>query len=258
MRIALVQLAVREKSLEYNRAHGLELAREAAKNHDLIVLPEVWTTGYSLGKINEIAETLDGPSITALQEIARENSCTILAGSIAMKHDGKTFNTSVAINKAGKVVNLYDKVHLFGMFNEEKFFAPGNNFNVFELDGLTCGSTICYDLRFPELYRHLAIGGAKIIFCPAEWPSARGDIWDLLCKARAAENHLFLIAVNCAGIFKGAPFYGHSKVIDPMGKVLVEGSDQEEILSVEIDLEEINKVRSRLNALDDVRKELIV
>lgn len=258
MRIALVQLAVREKNLEYNRTHGLELARQAAKDHDLIVLPEVWTTGYSLGKINEIAEAIDGPSITALQEVARENSCTILAGSIAMKHDGKTYNTSVAINKAGEIVNLYDKVHLFGMFNEEKFFAPGNNFNVFELDGLTCGSTICYDLRFPELYRHLAIGGARIIFCPAEWPSARGDIWDLLCKARAAENHLFLVAVNCAGTFKGAPFYGHSKVINPMGKVLVEGSDQEEILSVEIDLDEINKVRSRLNALDDVRKELIV
>lgn len=257
MRIALVQLAVKEKSFDYNREHGLELARTAAKDHDLIVLPEVWTTGYSLGKIASIAESMDGPTITALQEIAKENNCSVLAGSIAMLHDGKIYNTSVAINRAGEVVSLYDKVHLFGMFNEEKFFAPGSNFNVFDLDGITCGSTICYDLRFPELYRHLALGGAKIIFCPAEWPTARGDIWDLLSKARAAENHLFLIAVNCAGTFKGAPFYGHSKVVDPMGKVLVEGSDEEEILSVDIDLEAIDKVRSRLNALDDVRKELI-
>ncbi|MDO4178808.1 MAG: carbon-nitrogen family hydrolase [Phascolarctobacterium sp.] len=257
MKIALIQLAVKEKSLEYNRAHGLELVREAAKEHDLIVLPEVWTTGYSLGWITRIAENIDGPTITALQEISRVNSCSILAGSLAMRHDGKIYNTSVAINKAGEIVNLYDKVHLFGMFNEEKFFAPGSNFNVFDLDGITCGSTICYDLRFPELYRHLALAGAKIIFCPAEWPSARGDIWDLLNKARAAENHLYMVTVNCAGTFKDAPFYGHSKVVDPMGKVLIEGSDQEEVLSVEIDLTYIDKVRNRLNALNDVRKELI-
>lgn len=257
MRVALVQLGVKEKSFDYNREHGLELARKAAIDHDLIVLPEVWTTGYSLGAITNIAETIDGPTITALQEIARDNSCSILAGSIALRHDDKIYNTSVAINKAGEIVNLYDKVHLFGMFNEEKFFAPGANFNVFDLDGITCGSTICYDLRFPELFRHLAIAGAKIIFCPAEWPSARGDIWHLLCQARAAENHLYLLAVNCAGVFHGAPFFGHSMVVDPMGKILVEGSDQEEVLSMDIDLGEIDKVRSRLNALDDVRKELI-
>ena len=257
MRVALIQLAVKEKSNDYNREHGIELARQAAKDHDLIVLPEVWTTGYSLGWITRIAESVDGPSITALKEIARENHCSILAGSIAMRHDGKIYNTSAAINKAGEVVNLYDKVHLFGMFNEEKFFAPGSNFDAFDLDGVICGSTICYDLRFPELFRHLALGGAQIIFCPAEWPAARGDIWRLLAQARAAENHLYIVAVNCAGEFKGAPFFGHSMIVDPLGKILAEAGDGEEILSLEIDMNFIDKVRSRLNALDDVRKELI-
>ncbi len=258
MKIALLQMAVLEKNKAANVAHGLELAKQAAKDHDLIVLPEVWTTGYSLGHLEEAAETSDASAVLdALRSIAKENSCKILAGSVPMAHDGKIYNTSVAIDSKGEIVNMYDKVHLFGLFNEERFFAPGNNFRAFELDGLCCGSTICYDLRFPELFRHLALQGAKIIFCPAEWPTARGDIWRLLAQARAAENHTFVVAVNCAGTFKGAPFYGHSMVVAPSGKIIAEAGNDEEVISCEIDLNEIDEVRKRLNALADVREELI-
>ncbi len=258
MKIALLQMAVLEKNKAANVAHGLELAAQAAKNHDLIVLPEVWTTGYSLGHLEEEAETSGESAVLgALQSIAKENSCKILAGSVPMARAGKVYNTSVAIDSKGEIVNMYDKVHLFGLFNEERFFAPGNNFRAFEMDGLCCGSTICYDLRFPELFRHLALQGAKLIFCPAEWPTARGDIWRLLAQARAAENHTFVVAVNCAGTFKGAPFYGHSMVVAPSGKIVAEGGSEEEVISCEIDLHEIDTVRQRLNALADVREELI-
>lgn len=257
MKLALVQLQVLEKNKAGNVAHGLELLRQAAKEHDIVVLPEVWPTGYSLGHLQQEAETFDSSLIKDICKIAKENECSILAGSIPMSHDDKIYNTSVAISKNGSIVNYYDKVHLFGLFNEEQFFAPGQRFNAFDLDGICCGSTICYDLRFPELYRHLALQGAKIIFCPAEWPEARGDIWRLLAQARAAENHLFMVAVNCAGTFKGAPFFGHSMVVAPSGKILAEAGMDEEIISCEIDLATIDKVRSRLNALSDVREELI-
>ena len=257
MKLALVQLQVLEKNKAGNVAHGLELLRQAAKEHDIVVLPEVWPTGYSLGHLQQEAESFESDLIKDICQIAKENECSILAGSIPMSHDGKIYNTSVAVSKNGSIVNYYDKVHLFGLFNEEQFFAPGQRFNAFELDGICCGSTICYDLRFPELYRHLALQGAKIIFCPAEWPEARGDIWRLLAQARAAENHLFMVAVNCAGTFKGAPFYGHSMVVAPSGKILAEAGMAEEVISCEIDLAAIDKVRSRLNALSDVRKELI-
>jgi len=257
MRIALLQLNVLEKNKAGNVEHGLELVRQAVENHDLVVLPEVWTTGYSLGHLQQEAECLQGPVITELCSLAKAHNCHILAGSVPMHHDGKVYNTSVAIDNNGNIVNCYDKVHLFGLFNEEQFFAPGNNFKTFMLGDLCCGSTICYDLRFPELYRHLALQGAQIIFCPAEWPSARGDIWHLLAQARAAENHLFLIAVNCAGLFKGAPFFGHSMVVAPSGKILAEAGTEEEIISCEIDLTAIDKVRARINVLNDVRKELI-
>lgn len=257
MKLALVQLQVLEKNKAGNVAHGLELLRKAAKEHDLVVLPEVWITGYSLGHLQQEAETLDGTLVQEICAIAKENSCSIVAGSMPMKHDGRIYNTSLAISKEGKVVNHYDKVHLFGLFNEEKFFAPGQRFNAYDLDGVCCGSTICYDLRFPELFRHLALQGAQILFCPAEWPEARGDIWRLLAQARAAENHTFVVAVNCAGTFKGAPFFGHSMVVAPSGKILAEAGMEEEIISVDIDLAAIDKVRARLNALADVRKELI-
>lgn len=257
MKIALLQLAILEKNKQANVAHGLQLARETAPDNDLIVLPEVWTTGYSLGHLSEEAESEASDVVAALQTIAAQHQCAIIAGSVPMRRDGKVYNTSMAIDKTGKLVNFYDKVHLFGLFNEERFFAPGNNFQAYDLDGVCCGSTICYDLRFPELFRHLALQGAKIIFCPAEWPTARGDIWRLLAQARAAENHTFVVAVNCAGEFKGAPFFGHSMVVAPSGKILAEAGTDEAIVSCTIDLTEIDKVRSRLNALADVRKELI-
>lgn len=257
MRIALLQLAVLEKNKAANVEHGLELVRKYAPDHDLLVLPEVWTTGYSLGHLQEEAETMDSVLILELQKIAKEQQCSILAGSVPMKREGKIYNCSLAINKLGEVVNSYDKVHLFGMFNEERFFAPGNNFSAFDLDGLCCGSTICYDLRFPELFRHLALQGARLIFCPAEWPTARGAIWELLAQARAAENHTFVAAVNCAGYFKKAPFHGHSMLIGPGGNIIAKAGSEEEVLSVEIDLNDVDKVRKSLNALADVRKELI-
>lgn len=258
MKVALIQMEIVEKNTPGNIVHGLDLLQEAAANSDIAVLPEIWTTGYSLGRIEEEAETIDGSTIAAVRKIANDHHCAVVAGSIPLRHkDGKIYNNTVVIDKQGSVVASYSKVHLFGLFDEERFFAAGDNFDTYELNGVICGSTICYDLRFPELYRHLSLQGAKIIFVPAEWPSARGDIWTLLSQARGAENHNYIVAVNCVGNFKGAPFYGHSMVVDPMGKIIAEGGSAEEIIYCDIDLAYIDKVRARLNALADVRKELI-
>ncbi len=258
MKVALIQMEIAEKNTLKNIGHGLELLQEAAEKSDLAVLPEIWSTGYSLGRLQEEAETIDGPIISAVRKIANENRCAVVAGSLPLKNEnGKIYNTSVIIDKQGNIVTSYSKAHLFGLFNEERFFAAGNNFDSYKLNGVVCGSTICYDLRFPELYRHLSLQGAKIIFIPAEWPESRGDIWTLLAKARGAENHNYIVAVNCVGSFKRAPFYGHSMVVDPMGKIIVEGSSREEIIYCDIDLGYIDEVRKGLNALVDVRKELV-
>ena len=257
MKIALLQLQVLEKNKAANVAHALELLESTASQHDLVVMPEVWTTGYSLGHLQTEAELPESPLIAKLQQIAREKHCHILAGSIPMQREGKVYNTSLAIANDGSIVNNYAKVHLFGLFHEERFFAPGDNFNAFDLGDVRCGSTICYDLRFPELFRHLALQGAQIIFCPAEWPIVRGEAWRLLVQARALENHLFIVAVNCTGTFKKDTFYGHSMVVAPSGKIIAEAGMDEEVVSCEIDLKAIDEVRACINVLKDVREELI-
>ncbi len=257
MKIALLQMLVLEKNKAANVDRGLRMLEEAAANHDLIVMPEIWTTGYSLGRLQQEAETPDSYVIREIRRIAAQYRCNIIAGSVPMLHDGKIYNTAVTVNRGGDIVSLYDKVHLFGLFNEEDFFAPGNNFQSFLLDGIRCASTICYDLRFPELYRHLTLQGAKIIVCPAEWPESRGDIWRLLAQARAVENNIFILAVNCSGYFKGAPFYGHSMIIAPSGEILAEAGMEEEVISCIIDLADVDRTRQRINALADIRRELI-
>lgn len=258
MKLALLQMEVLEKNKEGNVQKALDLLQQAAPKADIAVLPEVWTTGYSLGHLSKEAEYLNGPVVTELQKAAAANSCAIVAGSMALrKGDGHVYNTTVVINKAGEIVFCYSKVHLFGMFNEQRFFKPGNDFGIYELDGVKCGSTICYDLRFPELFRHMALQGAQIMFVPAEWPKLRGGIWDLFTRARALENHTFVVGVNCAGQFHGEKFYGHSAVVDPFGRVLVQGSEEEEVLYCDIDLNEVAKANEYMNVLADVRPELL-
>ena len=119
MKIALLQMEVLEKNKKANVAHGLQLVRQAAGSHNLLVMPEIWTTGYSLGRLSKEAETVDSEVLAEICKIAAEEKCSIIAGSVPMSRDGKVFNTSVAINKEGQIVNMYDKVHLFGLFQEE-------------------------------------------------------------------------------------------------------------------------------------------
>ncbi len=253
MKLALVQMEIKEKNCAGNTRHGLELLREAARHSELVILPEIWTTGYSLGRLKEEAITLSDPLFAELASIARENNCFLLPGSLPVNIEGKIYNLLPAIDKKGHIVHQYSKAHLFGLFEEERFFAAGHNFKTYHLGDICCGSTICYDLRFPELYRHLALQGAQLIVCPAEWPSLRGAGFDLLSRARAFENHLYVAAVNCVGTFKNAPFYGHSRLIDPLGRIVAEGGTDEEIIYAELDLARITRTRSVLNALQDVR-----
>ncbi|HIU64405.1 MAG TPA: carbon-nitrogen family hydrolase [Candidatus Avacidaminococcus intestinavium] len=258
MRISLLQMTIVEKDKLANVKKGLTLLEEAASYSDIIVMPEIWTTGYSLGQLQEKADEPNGELLTHIKEIAVQYNCNIVAGSLPMKLKDKIYNTAPAINKKGEIVDLYSKIHLFGMFKEERFFSAGNQHEVYELDGVPCASTICYDLRFPELYRSLALKGAKIIFVPAEWPESRGNVWKLLLQARAVENQIYICGVNCVGSFKENTFYGHSMLVAPNGEILTEGSQREQILTAEIDLSLVEQMRKTLNALDDVRSELFI
>lgn len=255
MKIALLQMEVREKAPEANAAHGLALLEKAAGQADVLILPEVWTTGYSLGKVKETAETLDGPLCQKLQALAAKSRTTIIAGSMAMARDGRIYNAAPVWNADGQLLNVYEKIHLFSLYHEEKLFAPGKQRVIVPVNEWKIGLGICYDLRFPELFRAMTADGAECLVLPAEWPEARGADWRLLVQARALENQAYVVAVNCVGSFKGAPFYGHSMLVGPDGQVLAEAGGQEEILLVELRQTVVRDARQKMSVLQDRRPE---
>lgn len=255
MKIALVQLNVVSGDVEQNRKRGLELVALAAETADVIVLPELWTSGYSLSHVGDFAETEAGPTLDGLQKIACKNNVMIVSGSLAYRKETNIYNGLFVVTAEGIVAD-YQKVHLFSMFNESKFFSAGQKLCLFELAGHTAGAAICYDLRFPELFRSLALQGASLIFVPAEWPTARGNNWRVLVQARAVENQVFICAVNCVGQHKNRPFFGHSLLVGPDGTILVEGDDKENILYGDIDFQFVSEVRRSMDIFADRRVDL--
>lgn len=256
MKVAMIQMKVIPGAIEQNRDHGLQLAREIANEAAVIVFPEVWTTGYSLGNIEGKAEHINGPTITQLRAVAHEYHVNIITGSIPLKLDDKIYNATVVINTEGDIIAHYEKIHLFSFTNEARFFSPGQKLCQFKLNEIPSGVAICYDLRFPEVFRTMALNGVSIIYLPAEWPTARYEHWRVLCQARAIENQIFICAVNCVGDFKGNPFYGHSLLIAPSGKILAEGTEAEQIIIADVDIKLLDKVRNNMSVFADRRSEL--
>ncbi|GAA0332344.1 carbon-nitrogen family hydrolase [Oceanobacillus sp. FSL W7-1293] len=215
---------------------------------DIVVLPEMWTTAYTLDQLDQIAD-LDGePTRSFLKELAKTYQVHIIGGSFANKAEGAIYNTALVINNEGEEVYTYDKIHLVPMLNEPAYLAGGRKqARVFELDGIKMGLIICYDLRFPELARELALKGAEVIYIVAEWPSARKDHWKALQLARAIENQCYIISSNRIGAYDGVEFCGTSLIVDPWGTIVQEGSEeQEETLIETIAASNVDRIREEV------------
>jgi len=223
----------------------------------------MWNTGYDLKRIRELADEEGRPHITWLQELAKKERVNIVAGSIADKRpakeegeDAPIYNSSYIIDREGQIVARYDKIHRFKLMSEEKYRAPGSGVMTFELDGISCGVIICYDLRFPELARKLALMGAKLLFVPAQWPKPREMHWKLLNIVRAIENQFYVVAVNRTGRYKDEEYPGMSLVINPWGETLLECDDSIGAFSTVIDIDMIDHVRRHIPVFEDRRPEL--
>lgn len=219
--------------------------RNAGPSIDIIVLPEMWTTAYALEELDQLAEPSDGPSVSFLKELAVKYDVHLIGGSIAVKEEGKIFNRAIVIDRKGNVVYEYDKIHLVPMLDEPKYLNGGtSSVKAFELDGVKMGVVICYDLRFPEIIRDLALQGIQALFIPAEWPEARAAHWETLSVARAVENQMYVVTCNRIGSYNGTTFAGRSMFIEPFGGVLSKGTpDKEEVLQNTLDLESVKRVR---------------
>jgi predicted amidohydrolase len=256
VRVALLQLRVDDSEPASTRiARVLDLVRAQA-GADLVVLPELWVPGaFGYSGYEASATALPGGVIDALSLVAREIGAHVLAGTIIERHGSDLHNTAVLIGPAGDIVHTYRKVHLFGFdHGEATFLTAGDVVSTYALPELTTlGMTTCYDLRFPELYRLLLDQGAKLFVIPTGWPAARLEHWQVLTRARALENQVFLIGCNQVGMQEGVELAGHSVVIDPWGQVIAEAGTEEEVLTVDLDLALVAKIRDEFPVLRDRR-----
>ncbi len=215
---------------------------------DLLVLPEMWTTAYTLPELDQVADREGEPTTSFLRELAHTYGVNIIGGSIANRKGGKFYNTAVVVDRSGTVVYQYDKIHLVPMLNEHHYLEGGKEkVEVFELDGVKMGLIICYDLRFPELARKLALEGAQVLHIVAEWPAARREHWKALQVARAIENQMYVLSCNRIGAYDDVEFAGTSMIIDPWGDVVAAGSkENEETIIADVSFSEVPRVRKEV------------
>ena len=253
MKISLIQMNAAFGSPEDNYKRGSALMEQAARlSPDVIVLPELWNTGFFPRKNLPALSDPEGARTKALcGEFAAKHNVNIIAGSVSTLRDGRVYNTSYAFDRQGDTVASYDKLHLFSPMGENDFFAPGDSLGLFQLDGVNCGTMICYDLRFPEQARAMALKGLDVLFLPAQWPVQRLDHLHTLAKARAIENQCFVCVCNGCGQAPGATFGGASRVFSPLGETLAQADGTEQILTAELDLSVLPSVRSTINVMQD-------
>jgi predicted amidohydrolase len=257
MKIALIQLDIAFGNPAVNYAAAERKIREAAAGKpDCILLPELWTTGYDLTRLNEIADDRGSVTTELLSGLAKEFGINIVAGSIAKKQDTGITNSMLVFDRTGALAGEYSKLHLFRLMDEHLYLQPGSAKGLFKLDGALCAGLICYDIRFPEWVRVHMAEGAEVLFISAEWPLPRLSHWRALLISRAIENQCYVVACNRSGSDPANTFGGHSMIIDPWGGIVCEASGDEEIISGDIDLAKVEEVRRQIPVFSDRRPEL--
>lgn len=229
------------------------LRRIAARNAQLAVLPEMWSCGYDYKNLKKLAEQTP-QVLQQWQELCAELGL-VSVGSLPEHAEGHIYNTAYLIDK-GRIAGCYRKLHLFSTMGEDRFLAAGDAVLVADTSIGRVGVAICYDLRFPELFRKLALDGAEIICVPAEWPKPRQEHWRTLLRARAIENQLFIAAANCCRVQGKLDFFGLSQLISPLGHVLASADEEDTELVAEFDFAEMISYRQKIDILADRRADI--
>ncbi len=254
--ISLAQMDVALGQPQVNLAKVQEWTAEAKRRgSDVVLFPELWSTGYDLENAGQYATSLDEGLFAQLAALARENAIYI-CGSLLSAQDGRYLNTAPLFSPAGERLGHYSKIHLFRPMEEDRYLVAGQDAPVFDLPWGKSAIAICYDLRFPELFRRYALAGARIVFLPAHWPYPRLDHWRTLLQARAIENQMFIAACNRVGESKGERFFGHSAIYDPWGRLVVEAGDSEALLTARLHMALVEEARQTIPVFADRRPEL--
>lgn len=257
MKISCIGLDSRFKELVINYKRAKEKIQEALEqNPDVVVLPELFPTGFFPKDVKEYADKDGLKTKEIFTSLAKKHNINIVAGSVATKKEGKIFNTSYVFDRNGDVISEYDKTHLFTFMGEDNYFSFGQNLSTFMLDGYKCGIIICYDLRFVELIRTLALKDIKMLFIVTAWPIERLHHLETLTVARAIENHIFTILCNSTSNLENIKFGGNSMIIDPLGATLARANENEHIITADINPNLVDKIKNKINIYKDRREEL--
>ncbi len=259
MRVGVLQMNVVKGDREANRAAARRLTAQAMAAEcppDVLTLPELWSTGYDLERAVELASPMGNEDAAFLGELARQYHVAFAGGSVLSLRNGSVFNRAQFIDKEGRYAAGYDKIHLFRLMDEDKYLTQGSETTLFDVCGMRCAMAICYDVRFCELTRKMAVGGAEFLFVSAEWPSPRVEHWTTLLRARAIENQMYVAACNRCGTTGRETFAGHSMIVAPDGTVLAQAGDDETVLVADADSSLVRGVRKAIPVFQDRVPEL--
>lgn len=252
--VSLIQMDVQKGSPRSNWATMQRYVAEAAqRGAEAAIFPELWDAGVAYEQGREIASSLSGGLFAQVVALARQQNIHIL-GSMYEKRGPGIHNTLPVITPRQGILGAYRKIHLFPLMREDKWLSSGESPLALDMPWGRTGFAICYDLRFPELFRRYMADRVQVVIVPSQWPHPRLAHYQTLLRARAIENQVFMIAVNRVGKDDdGTRYFGHSSVIDPWGDIVVEAGETEAHLTVTIDLDMVARVRRDLPVLESIR-----
>lgn len=255
IRIVLAQLKCELLNKEINLKRTLETIKEAKeKNGDYVLFPELFLTGYVMNqKVRSLGEPIEGESIKKIAHCAKEHGIGVIYGFPELEGE-KLYNSAAFINKNGEIVGVYRKTHLF--HHERTFFEPGNQCPIFSIPQGNIGFLITYDMEFPEMPRILATKGANVIFVLCANMVPYQNYQNTFLQSRAIENHVFTVATNKVGLDSDNIFFGESQVVNPEGKILYKGGNNEEVSVIEINLDDIKRSKGVLDYINNRRVNL--
>lgn len=258
MKISCIQMDMEFQNPSQNYKKAEELIAEAMKETpDVIVLPEMWNTGFFPHEnLAELSDKNGEATKKLMSALSEKYNVNIVAGSVANVKDEKVWNTAYIFSRDGECIAEYDKTHLFTPMNEDGFFEKGTHLCRFTLDGNACGIIICYDIRFPELTRSLTLDGLDFLFVVAQWPDIRIPHLDTISRARAIENQMFVATCNSCGKAGATTYGGNSVIYDPWGELLTKAGAQEEIITASCDTSILKNIRESINVFRDRRPEI--
>ena len=258
MKVTCLQMNMKLGCPKENFSLAEKFISEAIREQpDVIVLPETWNTGFfPKENLTELCCKDGDTTKLRIGELAKKYKVNIVAGSVSNVRDGNVYNTAFVFDRDGTCIAEYDKTHLFTPMGENDYYTGGDRLCGFTLDGVKCGIIICYDVRFPELTRNLALQGLDILFVVSQWPKERILHLRTLTTARAIENQMFVVCCNSCGTADKTVYGGNSAIIDPFGKTIALAEENEEIISATCDMQILSDIRGSIPVFRDRRPEL--